>query len=103
MTQNEITSKVVLQNNEGNPLKDIIDKVGQSRIMVNEAYTIENRKYSLIRASRDHINKQLKLIDELKKNELTKTASFLLENYNEENKDLLQIILSPQYELRDGG
>ena len=100
LTQNEITSKVVLQNNEGNPLKDIIDKIGQSRIMVNEAYTIENRKYSLIRASRDHIKKQLKLIDELKKNELTKTASFLLENYNEENKDLLQIILSPQRELR---
>ena len=74
LTQNEITNKVVLQNNEGNPLRDIIDKIGQSRIMVNEAYTIENRKYSLIRASRDHIKKQLKLIDELKKNELTITA-----------------------------
>ena len=34
LIQNEITSEVVLQNNEGNPLTDIIDKIGQSRIKI---------------------------------------------------------------------
>ena len=100
LMENQATSKLVL-NTENDNTNELLEKIGQIETLIDQTLDEIDKRISIYMACRIYRKTLYQQFDNLRTSQLSKATSYLLENLNNENRELIDIILNPQNNLRD--